>query len=434
MPHLLCLLAALAQAPAAPEPLTLERAIELALSRNERSQIAGAQNDAADGRLEQARAFFFPSLTVSGNFNRRAYEVVRDVGGTQVTVQQYNALNGSAVLGWTLFDARLIPLYRASSADQRATRLDASDARRRLAFEAALAYLVTLGEALVNEAAQRRVELSRQNLADAKARRDAGLASSNDVTRSTLALATAERDAATAAGTAKLARLNLGFLLDLPTEQVVGLTPPATLVDAVSAQSESLDRATLEQVGRSRLDVQALGERAAQADALAHEPILRAVPVVGLTAQGSLTNESGFSGRPWSAYVGLNFTWALFDGGARYGVHDERAANARIAALNARLKERGVIVEVENALVALSSARAYEVQARVALDAARLNAQEVSARYRQGLATAFEQSDATLQQFEAEASMVKGGYGVLQSMLEVRLALGVDPLGREVQP
>lgn len=434
MPHLLCLLAALAQAPAAPEPLTLERTIELALSRNERSQIAGAQKDAADGRLAQARAFFFPSLSVSGAYLRRAYNVVRDVGGTQVTVTQSNALNGSAVLNWTLFDARLIPLYRAASADQRATRLEAADARRRLAFEAAQAYLQTLGYDLVDEAARRRVALTQQNLADAQARKDAGLASSNDVTRSALALATAQREAANATGMAKVAHLNLALLLDLPPAQIAGLSPPATLLEAAKAQPETIDAGALAQAGRARLDVQALGERSTQSDALAQEPLLRTVPVIGLVAQGSLTNEAGFSGRPWAAYVGLNFSWVLFDGGNRYGVRDERAANARIAALNARLKERGVAVEVENALVSLSASRASEAQGEVAVDAAKLNAQETSALYRQGLATALQQADAAQSQFEAEVALVQGRYTVLLSLLGLRAALGVDPLGREVQP
>lgn len=434
MPHLLCLLAALAQSPAASEPLTLERTLELALSRNERSQIAGAQRDAADGRLAQARAFFFPSLSVSGNYLRRAYEVVRDVGGTQVTVQQYNALNGSAVLGWTLFDARLIPLYRAASADQRATRLEAADARRRLGFEAAQAYLQTLGYDLVDEAARRRVELTQQNLADAKARKDAGLASSNDVTRSALALATAQREAANAAGMAKSAHLNLALLLDVPPGQISGLTPPASLLEAAKAQPDAVDRGTFERAAQARLDVQALDERATQARALSQEPLLRAIPTIGLTAQASLTNEAGLSGRPWAASVGLNVTWALFDGGNRYGVHHEREANARIAALNARLKERGVLVEVENALVSLSSSRAAEAQGEVAVDAAKLNAQETGALYRQGLATALQQADAAQSQFEAEVALVQGRYNVLLSLLGLRAALGVDPLGQEVQP
>lgn len=431
---LLCVLAVLAQAPAGADPLTLERAIEQALARNERAAIAGAQAEAADGRLAQARAFFFPSLSVSGQYTRRAFEVVRDVGGTTVTVQQYNALGANAVLRWTLFDARLIPLYRAASADQRAAKLETAETRRRLGFEAAQAFLQTLGYELVEEAARRRVELTEKNLADAKARREAGLASSNDVTRNALALATAQRAAVNANGLARSARLNLGLLLDLPPEQLGGLTAPKSLFDAAKAQPDTVDGATLERAPQVRLDVQAAGERTLQADALAQEPLLRLVPVLGLTAQGRLTNETGLAGRPWDASIGVDLSWALFDGGNRYGVRDERTANARAAALNARLKERSVVVEVENALVALSASRASEAQAVVAVDAAKQNAQEIAELYRQGLATALQQADAAQSQFEAEVALVQERYGVLASLLGLRAALGVDPLGREVQP
>ncbi|MEW5739459.1 MAG: TolC family protein [Myxococcota bacterium] len=433
MPVLVCVLAVLAQAPAA-EPLSLERALELALARNERAQIAGQQLAAADGRLTQARAFFFPSLTASGQYTRRAYEVTRTVSGQDVTVLQFNALSAAAVLRWSLFDARNIANYQAASADQRATRFEAAEARRRLSFEAAQAFLLTLGYELVHEAAKRRVALAEANLADAKARKGAGLASSNDVTRSTLELATARRAEANAGGLRQTARLNLALLLDLEPSQLGPLEAPTAMFEVAKAQPDSVDRAAIDQARAARLDVKGLSERKAQAEALAREPLLRLVPVLGFTGQGTLTNETGLAGRPWAASIGIDLTWALFDGGNRYGARDERAANARIAALNERLNERSVAIEVQNALVALAASRASEAQAGVEVDASRLNAQETSALYRQGLATALQQADAVQSQFEAEVALVQERYAVLLSLLGLRAALGVDPLGREVQP
>lgn len=433
MSPLVCLLVALAQAPAA-EPLSLERAVELALSRNERAQIAGAQNDAADGRLAQARAFFFPSLTVSGQYTRRAYEVTRSVGGQEVAVLRYNALGAAGSLRWPLLDARGIALYQAASADLRATRFEAAEAKRRLGFEAAQAFLQTLGLELVHEAARHRVALAETNLGDATARKGAGLASSNDVTRSTLELANARRSEASAGGVARAARLNLALLLDLDPVQLGTLEPPTSMFDTARAQPDRIERPGLERAVEARLDVKGLGERKAQADALAREPLLRLVPVLGFFAQGSLTNETGLSGIPWAASLGVDLTWALFDGGSRYGARDERAANARIVALNERLRQRGVTVEVHTALATLAAARASETQAVVGVDAAKLNATETSELYRQGLAIALQQVDAVQSQFEAEVALVQDRYAVLLSLLGLRAALGVDPLGREVTP
>jgi outer membrane protein TolC len=435
MSSLACVLALLAQAPAV-EALSLEQAMELALSRNERAQIAGAQNDAAAGRLVQARAFFFPSLTATGAFTRRAYDVTRtdQTTGQTTVLSRVEAFNGLGLLRWVLLDARGIALYQAAQADQRATRLEAAESRRRLAFEAAQAFLLTLGFELVEEAAHRRVALAEANLADAKARKGAGLASSNDVTRNTLAVATARRSEANAVGVARSARLNLALLLDLEPSRLGTLVPPTGLFEVAQAQPDTVDPKALQDARAVRLDVQGLGERKSQAEALAREPLLRLVPVLGLTGQATLTNETGFQGKPWAASVGVDLTWALFDGGNRYGVRDERTANARIVALNERLKERSVAIEVESALVILSTARSSATQAAVEVDAAKLSAQETSELYRQGLATALQQADAVQSQFEAEVALVQARYAVLMGLLDLRTALGVDPLGREVQP
>lgn len=433
MSPLVCVAALLAQEPVA-EALTLERAVELAVSRNERAHIAQAQADAAQGRLTQARAFFFPSLTVTGQYTRRAFEVVREINGQTVPLQQSNALNGNATLRWILFDGRSIPLYRAASADQRAAGLEAAEAKRRLGFEAAEAFLQTLSLQLVDAAARRRVELTKRNVDDARARQAAGLSSTNDVTRSELEAATALREETRARGQLQSARLNLAWLLDVAPEALGALRAPEALSASAKAQPARLEPAQAAAAPSSRLDTRALGERAVQAEALAQEPLLRLVPTIGLTVQGRLTNETGFLGRPYDGFIGVDFSWALFDGGARYGARGERAAAARAATLSARLQERAVAVEVENALVALEASRASEVQAQVAVEAATRNAQETGELYRQGLTTALQQADAAQSQFEAEVALVRERYAVLLALLDLRTALGVDALGREVQP
>ena len=72
------------------------------------------------------------------------------------------------------------------------------------------------------------------------------------------------------------------------------------------------------------------------------------------------------------------------------------------------------------------------VQAEGALVQARAHAQQISALYRQGLATALEASDANVLRFESEINLARERYGLAGALLDLRLALGVDPLGREV--
>ena len=76
------------------EDLNLERAVQLALERNERALAAGEQWRAAQGRAAQARAYFFPAVSFSGNLTRRPNAVERQIDDQVITIQSQNALVG----------------------------------------------------------------------------------------------------------------------------------------------------------------------------------------------------------------------------------------------------------------------------------------------------------------------------------------------------
>jgi outer membrane protein TolC len=324
-----------------------------------------------------------------------------------------------------LFDARGFPLYRAAIADQDATALEAAEARRLLTFEAADAFLRTLTESAVATAAQHRLEFAAQSVHDAQTRASAGMASSNELTRAKLEEATARRDTTRAQAAAKTARIELAGLLNQPA--VEALVPPGALLELAA---HGKPEAPLPQ----RLDVAAAEERTVQAEVLAQEPLLRLVPQLSANGQVRVTNESGLSGRPVDGFVGLDLTWVLFDGGGRYAEARERRAQARAAALTAQARKRLASVDAEAALVALESARASQVQAATTAELSRQNAKETSELFRQGLANSLQVSDASLRQFEAEVALAQEEYALAVALLGVRAAVGVDPLGRAVEP
>lgn len=419
---------------AAAEPLTLEKALEAVVERNERARIADADKEAAAGRLKQARAFFFPTVSLNGNYTRRAFENTRDINGTQVPLTQINAFSATAQMKWTLFDARNIPLYRAASANLRASEHLSREDHRLLAFEVADAFLQTIAADALLKAAEKHTEVAQQALKDAQARQTAGLAGTNDVTLAQLEASTAEVNRTEAVGRATSARVSLGYLLDVPTAKVQTLTEPESLVTTANAQPLEVEAATVAQAQEHRSDVLALKESAVAAGHAADEPSMRWVPSLSATGQARATNETGLAGRALDGYLGFDLTWVLFDGGDRYGARDALLAQARAATLQARLRERKVAVDVENALVALRTSRAGLLQARIAEEIATRNATESGLLYRQGLTSALQLADASARQFEASAIHVQKRYAVVLALLDVRAALGLDPLGREVTP
>ncbi|MGK2857830.1 MAG: TolC family protein [Thermoanaerobaculia bacterium] len=410
------------------DALTLEQAVALAQTRNERALQAEASVDAAEARLDRARTFFFPSLTINGNYTRRAYETVREIGGEDVVIQSFNAFSGNATLNQSIFDARAFPLLRQARHSAEAIRLSASDTTRRLGFEAADAFIITLGVEQVASAAVRRREFATTSLVDARARFEAGLVSSNDVTRAELELATAQREVAQSAGSVAAAYLALGNLLNAEIEGPLAL--PTELLEAAARAERDIAQA-IAFARESRPDLLALRRNAEAFRAFADEPRNRILPRFDLVAQWRATNEGGLSGRDEDGSASVLMGWNLFDGGERTAERAERLANFRSAELQASAVERGIETEIRTALVDLESQRASYDAASTATTAARRNLEETTELYRQGLAGALQVADATTQLFEAEVAEARARYEIARAWLVYRAAAGLEPIEEE---
>lgn len=412
--------------------LTLEKAIQMALSRNEVAKQAEANVSVSEGLLKQARAYFLPSLVATGTYTRRPFEVVRSIGSTQVTVQSLNALAGVAQLNLIIFDSQTLPNYLSARSGLRAQQFASAESKRQLAFEVSNAFLATLGTEQLLVAAEHRLEYAKQSLDAAKARYAGGLVSVNDVTRAELDYATAEMGVTLSRGQVDTTYLELGYLLDTPDLGRQQLESPDVLLkaaEAVPGPSEPL----IAQAQTRRLDLSSLQWLAKAQHALALAPTLNWLPSLSFVSQYRYTNEAGLTGRTTNWNLGLTLTWTIFDGFNRIGVYQEQNGLATVADLQARAAFRQVELDVRNALVSLSSQQASLKQAEVAQDYARRNAAEIAELYRQGLSSALQVADANIQLYDAEVQFVRQRYGLAIAYLNLAAAQGLDPFGKEPQ-
>ena len=410
--------------------LTLDEAVSLAIDRNERSLATREDVRAAEARVARARSFFLPTITTTGIYQRRAYEVKRLVGDTEVVIQRFNGLSNTLGLNLTLFDPRSLAGLSAVRAQRNAEVAAATESRRQLAFEVSQAFLATLGTAQVQEASNRRLGFARQSLDAAQARYAAGLTSINDVTRAELEYATAEVGVTQVKGQVETSTLQLGYLLDAPDAVRGRLVVPEFLIEAASAEAANSEGLVEEALAR-RLDVGSLRWQAASQRTLAKVPMLGWLPSLSASGLYRITNEASFNNRTWNWNVGATLSWTLFDGLARFSDQRERKALAKLADLDVQAATRRVDVEVREALVSLENQRASLKQASVAQDVAKKNAAETAELYRQGLASALEVADANVSLFEAEVGLVQERYGLGVAFLNLEGALGLDPFGKE---
>ena len=412
--------------------LTLEDAIGMALARNEQALTADAQLRAANAVVAKARGYFLPTLDATGTYTRRPSQVRRTIGDQSVIVQNFNALAAVGNLNLTLFDSRGIPGLRNVRSERSAQKSSTAETKRQVAFEVSQAYLATLSMVQLNEASKRRFEFARQNFEAAKARYDAGLVSVNDVTRAELEFATAEMGVTQTDGQSKTAYLELGYLLAEPTVAERTLSSPDFLVNAPAVDSAMVNELIAEAESR-RLDLDALRWHAKAQRALLMEPLLRWLPSVNISSQYRYTNESGLSGNTNTWNAGLTLDWPIFDGFARNADYGQAKAQVRVADLAVSSALRQVEIDVRDALVSLSSARAALKEAGVAHEIAQRNAVETGQLYRQGLASALQVADANVSLFEAEVALVTERYSVALAYLNFEAALGLDPFGKEPQ-
>ncbi|HYR27823.1 MAG TPA: TolC family protein [Thermoanaerobaculia bacterium] len=395
-------------------PLTLERAVQLAVERNERAAIADTTVEAAEARVGRARTAFLPRVDISGSW-RNDFET----DSTDRTLQT------AALLTQPVFDARVFPLYRMARFERDATRFNAADARRLLAFDAAATFLTTLSLEQVLLAAENRRAFAQTNLDDVRARFEAGLVSSNDVTRAELELATAVRGVVQATGDVQSSRIDLETLVRTGVET---LAQPVALLDAadeVPAATEPLVTAAQDR----RPDIAAQRASLEALRAFAQEPNARWLPSVLFQAQTRNVNEASLTDRANAGFFGFSLAWPVFDAGVRGAERAERNALVRGAELQLELERRDVERELRGAVVELTSEQAALREAIAALRAARKNADETSALYREGLASALELADANRQLFEAEVAEVTARFRMAIAYLSWREASGLGPVG-----
>ncbi|MCA9549870.1 MAG: TolC family protein [Myxococcales bacterium] len=412
-------LALVAALPVRAEALDLETAVSLALEVHESPAIALAEAEQAKAQVRAAWSRMLPTVALSGTYRRRAFEVKPSLGdGSTATIQAKNALSAEASLETTLFDASAIPELQAARLRSRAQTLSAEETARSLAFETAEAFYAALAADRTLAAAERRLALAEATAENAQARFAAGLVGSGEKNRTQLDQAEAAQVQAEATRAARLARLALGFL--------VGATPAGELV-APKAPASAANGAERPDVAAARLLMQA-AERATWT------PWLSMVPSLALDASLRATNETGFQNRVFNWDIALTLTWVLYDGGARYAQVDLRNAQAEAARLAAQALSRQAELEVERAAAELQASLLIAEQAQTRARVAEENREEVEARFRQGLASALEETDAATAAFAASVGLEQARFEAAQAALSVARAAGGWPTPRRESP
>jgi outer membrane protein TolC len=415
-----------------PKGMTLEDAVHLALQNNERAQKVPYRVETAEGQLDRARDAFFPTLVGNG---AATYKPDPPAKSPNLST------NGTVTLTQPLLTPSAFPLYSQQKHNLESEKWGGVQDKRLLMFDTAKAFIQTLTAERVLESAKRKADTAQANLEAAKARADAGLTSTNDVTKAQLDLASSLTQVATATGNVDKAYVSLSFLVG---QQVA---PPLVAPDNTTRAAQRYEESQKNQVKTAlerrqdairaaqdrRPDVRSLHEKTEALRDSAKEPYYRLAPTISAQGQLRLVPDPLPSEKGVDETISLNLTWTIFDAGLRYADIRQRSAQLTSSELDEKLLRRSVQTDIELALAALRSARAAFKVADDAVASAKKNTEETLILYKQGLAKAIEVTDANQKQFDAEITRESTKLTMEQAYLDLRNGLGFGPLDEDVR-
>ncbi|MDF2693003.1 MAG: outer rane efflux protein [Labilithrix sp.] len=395
--------------------ITLDEAVKRAVARNPTAEVAAQEILRAEALSKQVRATWFPTLNANG---------------TATQLDGDRVLNGRVALAASQLTANIqltVPLlagkqwvaYARSKDNIDIARAASVDARRDVALAAARAYLTVIAQRRVLSSAQRALDTARVHEEFASTRHQGGVGNRLDAVRASQERATAEARVKTQLTALARAQEALGVIvgeegsLDAAEDPALG-TPPSVESAAAEATARRSDIA----VQRDRVHVAHKAVRDSWVDYL---------PVLSAVAQPFYQNPPTFTQPRTGWQAQLLLTIPLFDGGARYGLADEREAleaqaKSRLegALRQARSEVRVAFESMRRADESLASARDAAKLAREALDLAQL-------AYKAGATSNIEVVDAERRAQDADIASAVAEDASRQARLDLLAACGRFP-------
>jgi outer membrane protein len=433
-------------------PMTIDVAVEQALSRYPSVRISAEQVSAASAAIKLARTSYLPAVGLLAQFNRATHNnvfgllmptpalpVLSGISGPVLGTNSLSNVWGSAVgtlVLWEPFDFGLrsanVQLARSSQ-----TLADAqlSVTRLQVAAFAADGFLTILAGQQTATAARAAVDRAKVLLQVVEALVNNQLRPGADASRARAELALAQTQLIQSEEAVDVGKAVLGSLLGIPP-QSIQLNPGPLLLPP--REPEVLE------VSSARHPY-AVAQSAAVEQVKAREKILDKSFFPRFTLEGTSyargtgiepdgTTGGGASGlapniHNWAA--GMTITFPLFDLFSIRARREIERYNERTEAARYDKVVQDLIGQQEQAKAALTGALRVAQNTPIQLDAARVAQEQATARYRAGLASIVEVAEAQRLVAQSEIDDALAKLGIWRAGLALNVAKGdIEPFLR----
>jgi outer membrane protein len=375
----------------------LATCVRLALARAPSVKAAEARIAGAEAAAAGTRSNLGPKLKIDGGVQVWDSELSLNFGGfpglpieipptvirEQVT-WSVNLTLAQPLMGlWTIFEAAELQSLGIDAA-----RLEAEGETRRLAQEAAEAWLQAALATRLVEVAEVSLASRENDRNRAKAFVDGGVIVAAELTRAELGVTQARQLLSQARRQEALARARLSQLVGRSARPTRIELPALKVVPPVESLAVARQRA-IEQ----RTELQTLQQQLNMASQAVDVEVTQLMPNVNLVAQAQFIGGSELQANQ-QAFVGVTFDWTFWEWGSRYHKMDELRARVREVRERMQQLTEGLQLEVEAAWIAWASSVEQAELAAAAEDVAATNYELAQKRFESKTITSFELTEA----------------------------------------
>ena len=396
-------------------PLTADEAARIALRRQPNVAIARAGVIAAQGREVQAKSAMLPTIGTAASYTNVALSPVGNVPGSGTT-SGYQLTAGVRQLLFDFNHTR--DVVRQTSAQERSANASLTKVQSDTVLQVKQAFYAYAQNARLAKVNEVNVANTRNHLAAAQARLNAGVGLPADVVRAQTAVADAIFNLNLARNLASVARVNLA--------EMMGIDPrtPVELADTDETAIPSDDpTALIDQALKCRPEIAAACASLAAAGYSVSAARTVNSPALSANA-GWLQRGSDFPPGNKTLTYGVAIEWTPFDSGYTAGRIEEAKANRLAAQAQLDSVRLSVTSDVAQAYLNLKTA-----EQRIATAAAEVaNAQEAlrltEGRYKSGLGTFLDVLDAQTASTTADTNRINAQSSVNQARAALARAIG----------
>lgn len=409
-------------------PLSMKRAVEIALAPDGATRAALAQESIqqARDRVAEAKAALLPNLDASVQYRRQttslqAFGFNFKIPGFSIPtiVGPFSVLDTRAAAQQSLLNISDLRKYQSSKATLAAVKFDNDATRSQVSDEVARNYLACLRADADRDTGRANVELSEALLEQAKRAQTAGTGTGIEVTRAEVQLANDRQRLIRAENDRTRATLQLLKSMGLRMDSSIEFTDKLDYKPMDPAPPETL----LEQARKARFEMKTQQQRE-EAARLSHSSVkAERLPAIGASGDYGAIGTDVLSSRA-TYTVGLSLKVPVFDGGRRGAAREESFSQYKQEQIRTRDVGQKIELQVRVALESLRSASAEVDSSREGFSLAQNELAQARRRYDAGVATSVEVTDAQTRLQRARDNQVIALYDYNVARLDLATATG----------